>query len=81
MLPKFIWSTAESENFVRSSFKADALGKINLPKKVPTVLKWTTVTRPVNSYLMLPVFTNTVSYCLHHYIYNIKMRFSRHFCM
>jgi hypothetical protein len=39
MLPKFIWSIAECENFACSALKEDALGKINLPNKVPTVSK------------------------------------------
>ena len=39
MLPKFIWSIAECENFARGALKEDALGKINRPKRMPTVLK------------------------------------------
>jgi hypothetical protein len=39
MLPKFIWSIADCEHFARSALKEDALGKINRPKRVPTVLK------------------------------------------
>jgi hypothetical protein len=39
MLPKFIWSIAECENFAHSALKEDALRKVNRSKKVPTGLK------------------------------------------
>jgi hypothetical protein len=40
MLPKFIWIFAECENECENfALKEDVLGKINRPKRVPTVLK------------------------------------------